>query len=119
MKSNEVLEFLVLGQLDNIREVYLGLERGVRLLVQTVPGALPLKPLVNLRHSWLKCKNHLTHKYLAFAVLLSFMLNIFSTIFLAIFVLFLVSVVSAVILVNQKSKYYSRKIELKLDKKFS
>lgn len=54
MKSNEVLEFLVLGQLDNIREVYLGLERGVRLFVQTVPGALPLKPFVNLRHSWLK-----------------------------------------------------------------
>ena len=55
MKCNEVLEFLVRWQLNNVREVYLGLEGGVCLLVQTVPGSLPLKPLVNLSHSWLKC----------------------------------------------------------------
>ena len=49
VKGNEVLEFLVRGQLHDLREIYLGLEGGVRLLVQAVPRALPLKPLVNLR----------------------------------------------------------------------
>ena len=49
MKSNEVLEFLVWGQLHDLRKVDLGLEGGVRLLVHAVPRALPLKPLVDLR----------------------------------------------------------------------
>ena len=49
VKGNEVLEFLVWGQLHDLREVDLGLEGGVRLLVQAVPRALPLKPLVNLK----------------------------------------------------------------------
>ena len=49
MKSDEVIEFLVWGQLHDLREVNLGLEGGIRLLVQAVPRTLPLKPLVNLK----------------------------------------------------------------------
>ena len=48
MKSNEVFELLVRRKLDNLREVDLGLERGVRLLVEAVARALPLEPFVNL-----------------------------------------------------------------------
>ena len=81
VKSDEVLELLVRGQLHNLRKVDLGLERGVGLLVHAVPGALPLEPFVNLWRNF----NYIDFDLnLAFAVLFSFKLNMFSTIFFAI-----------------------------------
>ena len=69
MKSNEVFELLVRGKLDNLREVDLGLERGVRLLVEAVARALPLEPFVNLEQ--------VKQKYEVFLYLLLILTKIF------------------------------------------
>ena len=69
MKSNEVFELLVRRKLDNLREVDLGLERGVRLLVEAVARALPLEPFVNLEQ--------VKQKYAVFLYLLLILTKIF------------------------------------------